>query len=81
MAAEAGRAATALVKEFDHMSIADMLNLVNGSLTFISDISKDSNVENVLKKYQAIQSNIETDPYWSAILNQTLNPEITHATR
>ena len=80
-AAEAGRAATALIKDFDRMSIADMLSLVNDSLSFISDISKDSNVENVLKKYQAIQSNIEADPYWSAILGQTLNPESTHATR
>ncbi len=80
-AAEAGRAATELIRNYKTLSLADMLSTVSNSLTFISDISKDRNVSNLLKKYAAFKTTIEADPYWSPILNQTVTPEGADAAR
>lgn len=80
-AAQAGRVATGLVRDFDRLSIGDMLGAVNDSLSFISGISKDPNVANLLKQYKSIEATIQADPYWAPILSQTILPEKTDATK
>lgn len=70
-AAEAGKAVTKLIRDYDSMKIRDILNITKETLGFVAEISnKNQRVEDLVKRYNGFRSTIENDPYWSALLNQ-----------
>ncbi len=74
-AAEMGRLVTKLIREYKTLSVGEILTLTQQALGFAADISgQNADVVTLLKHYTAIQDQIQTDPYWSKLLDQKLNP-------
>ena len=74
-AAEMGQLVKKLIHEYKSLSVADVLALTQQALTFAADISnQNADVTALLKRYTAVQTQIQNDPYWSKLLDDKLNP-------
>jgi hypothetical protein len=72
-AAEAGKLVSELIRNYDSMSVNDILITVKNSLAFISEISgNNEELFSVLENYNAIENSIRNDPYWNAILEEKI---------
>jgi len=72
-AAEAGKLISELIRNYDSMSVNDILVTVRNSLAFISEISGDNEkLFSVLENFNAIEASIRKDPYWNAVLEEEI---------
>jgi hypothetical protein len=72
-AAEAGKLVSDLIRNYDSMSVNDILITVKNSLTFISEISgNNEELFSVLENFDAIETSIRQDPYWNALLEEKI---------
>ena len=74
-AAEAGNAVIKSIKDFDHLSVTDILSIGQTSLGFAAQISgQNAGVVSALTKYNGIATAIQSDPYWKPFLDTTVSP-------
>src|SRR5207247_2067716 len=70
-ATEAGRLVTGLIRDYQKLSLGEMLSLTEQSLGFIAQISdQNADVVALLGKYKGVESTIRNDPYWRALLDE-----------
>ena len=68
-AASKGRAAIDLIRNYKSMSLRDILSLANGALTGVDAIAgQPTETAALVKKFTAVQTAIESDPYWGPLL-------------
>ena len=72
-AAETGRQVAQMIRDYKSLTVGEVLTLSQQSLGFISEISDQSAyIEPLLKKYQAIETTIKSDPYWKNLLDEKI---------
>lgn len=70
-AAETGRQVAQMIRDYKSLTVGEVLTLSQQSLGFISEISDQSAyIDPLLKKYQAIETTIKSDPYWKNLLDE-----------
>jgi hypothetical protein len=74
-AAEAGRLVMNLIRDYKTLSVAEILAQTQQSLGFVAEISgQNPDVVSLLNRFQAVESTIRTDPYWSRLLDEWIQP-------
>ena len=72
-AAEAGRLVTDLVRDYKSLSVGDVLTQTQQSLGFVAEISNQNpDVVSLLNHYTAVENKIQSDPFWSKLLDDKL---------
>ncbi len=72
-AAESGKRISELIRDYDKLSLGDILSLTSDALGFVSQISNNNpDIEGLLKKYTGIRDTIKNDPYWSPMLDKEI---------
>lgn len=72
-AAETGRLISQMIRDYKSLNVGEILTLAEQSLGFISQISdQNAYVESLLKKYQTIEMDIRSDPYWKNLLDEKI---------
>lgn len=71
-AAEAGKHVSELIRDYDKLSVGDILALTGEALGFAKDITGSADVEELLKKYTKVRDGIKSDPYWSPLLDRQI---------
>lgn len=71
-AAEAGKLVAGFIRDYEKLSVGDVLALTKDSLGFISEIS-DGNLDSLMNEYKSIETTITNDPYWSKVLDININ--------
>lgn len=72
-AAEIGRQVAQMIRDYKILTVGEILTLAQQSLGFISQISdQNAYVESLLKKYQTIEMDIRSDPYWKNLLDEKI---------
>ena len=73
-AAHRGQQVSELIRNYDKMSIQDLLVTIKEGLNYVNTVSGGSqNVTDALSKLDHIETTITSDPYWNVLLNQPVN--------
>ncbi len=72
-AAEAGKLVADLIRNYQSLTVGDLLVSTKNALNFIANISEGSlNLDSLLEKYETVLTTIKNDPYWQMILDEKL---------
>lgn len=72
-AAESGRLVANLIRDYDSLSVEELLVSLRTSMGFVAEISGGKGgVPQLVEKYKAIETAIREDPYWSAVLSEKI---------
>lgn len=71
-AAEAGKRVAQLIRDYDKLSLEDILTLTGDALGFASAITDSADVKALVAKYNGIRETIENDPYWAPLLDKAI---------
>ncbi len=71
--AESGKRVSELIRDYEQLSLEDILAETGSALGFVSAISGgNADVEALVKKYNNIRDTIKSDPYWAPLLDQRI---------
>ena len=73
LAAERGTVVAKLIKDYDKLNVEDILNIVKSSLNYGIDITGNKNINDLLKKFEGVETEIRNDPYWKVLIDQQIN--------
>lgn len=68
-AAERGRLVADLARNYKRMSLGEMLNSVEGPMSYTLQFLGEQPVGHVMHEYINIRATIQEDPYWSALIS------------
>lgn len=68
-AAETGKLVAELIRNYNSLSIEELLGSIRNTLNFIAEISSNQDVVSLLERYKSVETAIKNDPYWNAILS------------
>jgi|GEM_PF-2678818 len=72
-AAESGRVVAELIKDYDKMSVGDILNTIKNSMSYAIEISGgNQDISDLLTKFEGVETTIKDDPYWHVLLDQEI---------
>ncbi|MEW6108404.1 MAG: hypothetical protein AB1632_04430 [Nitrospirota bacterium] len=71
-AAEAGKLVAELIRDYDSLSIEELLGSIRSTLSFIAEISSNRDAVSLLERYKSVETAIKEDPYWKAILSEKI---------
>lgn len=72
-AAESGKIVTDLIRNYDKMNVADILNTIKGSLDFAMEITNgNQNIADLTTKFEGVKKVIIEDPYYKQLLSQEI---------
>lgn len=73
LAADRGKIVAELIKDYDTLNVEDILNIVKTSLNYGIDITGNKNINDLLTKFEGVESEIRNDAYWKVIIDQQIN--------
>jgi hypothetical protein len=69
-AAQSGNNLCSIIRNYNKMSIDDILFSVNNTLSFVSSATEgNKKVEDLIKKMEGVETNLKNDPYWKEIMD------------
>lgn len=71
-AAETGKLVAELIRDYDSLSVEELLGSIRNTMSFIAGISSNRDVTSLLERYKSVETAIREDPYWNAILSEKI---------
>ncbi len=71
-ASEAGKLVAELIRDYEKLSVGDILAMTKDTLGFVSEIS-GGDLDSLMEKYKSVETTIKKDPYWSTLLDANIN--------
>lgn len=72
-AADSGRLLAGLIRNYDKLSVNDMLGTIRNALNYAVKITgENQNVGDLLEQFNTVEETIRTDPYWSVLLEKKI---------
>ena len=72
-AAEAGHRVSGLIRDYDKLSLGEMLGFIRDTFATVQELSGNAaDIKTLLSKYNAVKRSIEADPYWRPLLDLPL---------
>lgn len=69
-AAETGKLVAELIRDYDSLSVEELLGSIRSTLSFIAEISSNRDVVSLLERYKSVETSIKEDPYWNTLLSE-----------
>lgn len=71
-ASEAGKLVAELIRDYEKLSVSDVLAMTKDTLGFVSEIS-GGNLDTLMNEYKSIETTITNDEHWSKLLDVNIN--------
>lgn len=72
--AESGKQVAELIRNYHKMSLHDILSAVKTSMNYTLNITDgNKSVQDLIEKYETIETTIKEDPYWNILLKDSEN--------
>lgn len=73
MAADRGKIVAELIKDYDKLNIGDILKIVKNSMNYGIDITGNKKLNDLMKKFEGVETEIKDDPYWKVLIDKQIN--------
>lgn len=72
--AESGYAVAKLIRDYDKISVTDIINSIKLTLNYTAEITNSKEqIGDMIMRFEEVESTILGDPYWKDLLNKQLN--------